>query len=671
MIRSGSRAATPWKKLLWRRRWSLVGPLFYYDLARLAQRNRTIQLRCLYLVVVALALGALSFGQGGTVSADLLGHPVFSSSQKAASIAPASVQLILLLQMVALLILTPAYLASAFTEDKERKTIQFFFVTDLRNHELVLGRLLGRLTLLGTILLVGLPFIALYTSWGPVDHLLVFFGVAAALLAMLSTGSISILCSILCPNTLVAVVSSYALVIGLNFSCLTIPALSPLLFVTHGEARVERAWKNWDDEVAATRQLYQVSFRPGATRGVASAGVSMPLKVPKPDPLAIRLGVFVPFVIMHGSIFIICAAVSILSVRAACLAPGPAGQMPLEPSLPMSLPRATPTNPGWEWENHSNFTLRPTLKVQEPALRWKELEFGVARFPAPSCAGMSRLKPTAAALVLLIALYFAMTCYVRSGYPKEKMLRFDFDGAQIVGFTTACCMGLWTLIVAFRTASSITVEREQDTLQGLLMLPGERHEILHAKWFGGIQRFGMLGYVLRAIWLIGLATGALHPASLVLLATGCAVYLAFVATLGLWISLVSRSTLWANLTMALALMLCFLGSMVKQVAGTPEYGWRNNRWISKLPNSLLNPGSALISSAFPRHTWHEWYGQKTGDSQRAATGVRVTQKTKKIDNDIQELRRELAMIPLNLAFFGLLAILFWWLARWQFRKAYC
>ena len=151
------------------RRLRLVGPLFYYDLARIAQRGRTTQLRCLYLVILTIVLAGFSFGQINDAGAELLGQPDYSFIQARANAGSAPVLLILTLQMMALLVITPAYLAGAFTEEKERKTLQFLFATDLRDRELVLGKLFGRLMLLGTILLVGLPLISLYVSWGPVE----------------------------------------------------------------------------------------------------------------------------------------------------------------------------------------------------------------------------------------------------------------------------------------------------------------------------------------------------------------------------------------------------------------------------------------------------------------------------------------------------------------------
>src|SRR5262249_5937261 len=81
--------------------------------------------------------------------------------------------------------------------------------------------------------------------------------------------------------------------------------------------------------------------------------------------------------------------------------------------------------------------------------------------------------------------------------------------------------GAWCLALAFRVAGSLSRERDQQTLEALLMLPVERVELLRAKWLGSILRFRHLGYGLAVLWLAGLATGAFHPWAVLLLVAGC------------------------------------------------------------------------------------------------------------------------------------------------------
>src|SRR5207244_3523499 len=127
-------------------------------------------------------------------------------------------------------------------EEKERKTALLLFTTDLRDREILLGKLFGRLIHLGCILLTSLPILCLARLWGGMDGklLVASFGIAAA--TLLSVGSVSILCSVLARTVLGAVVSSYALVLLGSFFCLMLPETSPVQFLWGWEARVQAAW---------------------------------------------------------------------------------------------------------------------------------------------------------------------------------------------------------------------------------------------------------------------------------------------------------------------------------------------------------------------------------------------------------------------------------------------
>jgi hypothetical protein len=127
---------------------------------------------------------------------------------------------------------------------------------------------------------------------------------------------------------------------------------------------------------------------------------------------------------------------------------------------------------------------------------------------------------------------------------------------------TILLVGTWCVAAAWRTASSITREREGRTLGGLLTLPIERYAVLRAKWWGGILRWRWLGTIVLALWTVAVTCGAFHPIAALLLALAVAAHLAFLASVGLNLSLLSRTTMWANFSMSLMLLLMFAGSWV-------------------------------------------------------------------------------------------------------------
>src|SRR5262249_36252552 len=78
-----------------------------------------------------------------------------------------------------------------------------------------------------------------------------------------------------------------------------------------------------------------------------------------------------------------------------------------------------------------------------------------------------------------------------------------------------CCLTL--LAVTVRAASSVSGERDKQTLDGLLTTPLDSSAILFAKWIGSILSVWPAWFWIGLIWLIGLLSGGVHPLALPLL----------------------------------------------------------------------------------------------------------------------------------------------------------
>jgi hypothetical protein len=159
---------------------------------------------------------------------------------------------------------------------------------------------------------------------------------------------------------------------------------------------------------------------------------------------------------------------------------------------------------------------------------------------------------------------------------------------------TIALSGLWCVSVAFRASVSVCREREQRTLEALLLLPVERTEILRAKWLRSVLRGRLFGYGLAALWFEGLVSGTLHPWAVLLQISTVAGCVAVLASLGIWLSLASRNRLWANLTMALFLLLLFGASWIRaNVDALSSYQPASATWIDNFLDVGLNPLRAL------------------------------------------------------------------------------
>jgi ABC-type transport system involved in multi-copper enzyme maturation permease subunit len=118
---------------------------------------------------------------------------------------------------------------------------------------------------------------------------------------------------------------------------------------------------------------------------------------------------------------------------------------------------------------------------------------------------------------------------------------------------------LWAIA---HSVNSVSREWERDTLDGLLTLPVTRESVLAAKWLGGIVSLRLLGLVLVCVWVFGLSTGGLHPLALAALVLSVAAVVEFMASLGLWLSIVCRTSLRANMAAVLMLLLVACGPWI-------------------------------------------------------------------------------------------------------------
>jgi ABC-type transport system involved in multi-copper enzyme maturation permease subunit len=123
-----------------------VGPLYYYDLVRLARRGRSTLLRCAYATALLAALYFAyreRFPDRDPLFAPFGSAPTVPGGQLA-GLASVFVLAILRAQTVGLFVLVPAYVAGAIAEEKERQTLELLFTTGLRDREIVLGKLAAR-----------------------------------------------------------------------------------------------------------------------------------------------------------------------------------------------------------------------------------------------------------------------------------------------------------------------------------------------------------------------------------------------------------------------------------------------------------------------------------------------------------------------------------------------
>jgi ABC-type transport system involved in multi-copper enzyme maturation permease subunit len=489
---------------------TLVGPILFYDLVRSARQGRHALFRCLYLAALLVMLFLLYVNRLGTLS------PTMTNSQgpaappgggslmptQMAQFAEAFFETFAIVQFVVIVLLTPGCTAGAIAEEKERRTIEYLLTTDLRPIEIVFGKLAARLAYLALLLLTGLPVLGFLQLLGGVDPQLVLAAFAATGVTMLSLACLSILNSILVRKPRTAILLTYV------EAALYLVVSTVLDRVSDGTVELINVFTA-GNVFAALRQL----------QNTAAAGTGTSLTSGLPTILR-------DYALFHGAAAALCLLLALLSLRR--LSRWQAGRRSQRSFAITFLPRR-----------------RPRVGAADPVF-WKEM------YVEPMFRFGRVVMPVVGALlygVLILGAFYFICLVVLGSVFGDTPERVN-GGVRVMG---TLVMGLMLLGVAVRASTSISGERDRQTLDSLLSSPLPSRDILWGKWLGSLLSVRRLGWYVGAIWLVGIATGGLNLLAVPLLAAALFIYGAFLSSLGMVFSLFCRTTvratLWTLVTM--------------------------------------------------------------------------------------------------------------------------
>lgn len=500
-----------------RRGWiKLFGPVLFYDLLRVGRRSRYILFRTLYVIVLFVLL--LSVYGGETKYSDRL------SVAKTAKIAEKFFFTLMTVQLLMVLVLTPAYLAGCIAEEKDRKTLEFLLATDLDSREIVLGKLLARLANMALIVLAALPVLSATQFFGGVDPDLLLASFAGLGLTMLSLAAVSILMSVLCRRPRDAIVLTYLMAAAYPMLAFlakaavsTFPSIGALGIPLPEWEGI--GWFTVSDLVGAFNagNLFFVLWELDQTldRGQSLGGV-LP-------------GFLGDYAIFHGSVALLCTTWAVARLR------------------PVALREAF----GKPKKGSFRFRWLGRPPVGSQPMLWKEI------FAEP---GLHFHWFGRVVMLLLIAASFLPPIIVIDAYLDHYLSGMGGSHFDVL----AEAMNIWVravgtivamlllLAVAARASGSISGERDKQTLDELLTTPLKSSAILWAKCLGAVLSVRWGWAWLGMIWLLGIITGGLQPFAVVVLLGAWLIYAGVFACVGLWYSTVSRttlrSTLWTLLT---------------------------------------------------------------------------------------------------------------------------
>ncbi|HTK76146.1 MAG TPA: ABC transporter permease subunit, partial [Gemmataceae bacterium] len=545
----------------------LLGPVFWYDTIRSARRGRYFLVRWLYAISLLLLLlwvhSMWSLDQR-------FGNNSESNPYKAlAKLAEEYFFAFAIVQFVAVVLLTPAYVGGAIAEEKERKTLEFLLATDLQNSEIIFGKLAARVGNLALFLLTGLPVLSLMQFFGGIDpgFLLVTFAVTAVTAASLA--GLAILNSTMRRRARDAIVLTYFAVFG--YAALT--GLSVFLkFTLMHFNRVYTIIPAFSWTLAGhpidfggldTTDLFDAFNVGNPIFGIVNVAQAFGARTIGYEE--VMLDELRKYATWHGIVTAVCITWAVLRLRGVALTQGGTAK---------------------RVKRGRRIVNRPP--VGDRPMMWKEIR--VEGNPRFGWFGYAFLMFLVAASFVPVGVIFYNFAFNQQnewiGLYGRSLDEFRQAVNAWLRITNGFIGSLMLLAVAVRGAGAVSSERDRDTLTGLLTTPITTGEIVWAKFWGGMLSVRALFLWLGAIWALALLCGAVQIAALPLNVILWAAPAAFFAVMGIWYSTVCKTTLrattWSLVTALLAGgahwvcmgMCCFLPlSLVARGGPGTDFKW--------------------------------------------------------------------------------------------------
>lgn len=497
----------------------LVGPMFWYELVRLARKGTQPRLRALLvgLLMVGLLVAYLREFRGLEREALLGGAQL--PLDRTARFAETFLIAFSTAQLVAVMLITPAVVGGTITEEKERGTLDYLRGSMLLNREIILGKLAARLAFVGGIVLAGAPVLALTFLFGGVDFRVLIAAYLITAVTAVALGAFSLLMAVHRDGLRDVLIWVYGAV-GL----ISVPSLLCGCCIPG---------------VAACS--------PPSVMLYLFVGTILGTPNPSEPLFWLNPGLFTLF---YGSLSVLFTVLAINRIRGAAprrrgVPRRPRNELALgdpPPWKPLYVPEGSRPRRGDDWEEvplpyaRRPFTVIRLTGTADPLL-WKERYFSgrMAWFEGGLASGCG--------IAILSAVLFVLGMILFVGVQNE-LDQGRWPGGAVNGPLRTFAVGAVLAIglaVGLRAAGSVARERQKQTLDALLTLPVRRRDLLRAKAVAPLVwvRYGLIGLVIALF--AGLFSGGVHPVGFAAGVAQAAAELAFLAALGVWLSVKCRT----------------------------------------------------------------------------------------------------------------------------------
>lgn len=497
--------------------WRLVpaNPIVVRVVHASSRRTRHLWIRCAYLAVltVVVVIGVLLNQPGRVASLSAL-----------AKSAAGLFEVVSILQLAMVCVLAPIFAAGAITQEKDSETYNILLATPLSDAQIVFGSLLSRLYFILVLLMASVPLFCIMMVYGGVTGYEIGQAIGIAAAAATVTASVAIAVSVIRIGTGRTIFSFY-LAIALYLMALWTLSDVPFFIAEAAQpAPGQSARMSWLAPFHPFLSLWVVLGRTPAPEfgAVAARGFPTAYLLAYPQFSFIVLSLVLSLVLVCVSVFFVRRGTRV-------------GELTW-------LGRLT----GRERfrETTAAGTRRPRHVWSNP-VAWREAVTKAA-------AGAGGTVRMGVAIGSLVAALWLLIAYARGLAVDDARLWLE----GLVGLE----LGLAMFIATATAATSMTREKEANTLDLLLTTPIQSHRIIWGKLLGlvsfaapmiavPIATLGLfIVYDLLSGRLSGKPGGIVHPEIVLTLPMVSIAYLAFACMIGLRASIQHRRTVTAVLT---------------------------------------------------------------------------------------------------------------------------
>lgn len=427
----------------------LLGPIFSLELVTSARRGRYFLVRVLYALVLLLTL-AITY----ETTQERQPH---GGVHGVANVASNFFNVFSVLQLLAVLLLGPAMVAGTVAQEHQRRTIDYLFTSQLRDSEIVLGKLAARLLHIGFLVAAGIPVLAIAMLLGGIPPASVLGLSLITLETLVAVASVSIAVSVTRRRTRDAVISAYVILAAL----LILPLLGALL-----------QYMPLAGALASVASAIATACEPVAHLNPFEVLRDVVLRPPAGQSLVSRL---LTIFAAYAGFSTVCLVLAVARVRRGYL-------------------RSEGKKAG------RRRTLWPALRpaVWNRSLVWKEM------FIEPAMGRLGWIGRLALfGLLTALFAWWGLALYVSYGQPWSER------NAMGMTIAFACCLeSFGVLLAAARAATAVTSEKERDSWVMLLSTPLVGSAILGSKILGNLFA---VRWIVAAVLVLWIAEAVLKP----------------------------------------------------------------------------------------------------------------------------------------------------------------